>query len=121
MTNLIAGTFDKLADSDRKAKRGVKKTALSKQIAAIKLSIKALEHERRRLHAAGEYAWQSGIRPDVIDDKDVQGIQFSFAEDGHKGYVQYTEAIGEMDDMLEALQDADATLLTQPALFEETE
>lgn len=95
--------------------------ALKKQIAACKLAVKALTRERRRLHATGEHAWQEGHRPDVIDDPQISGVVFGFAEDDHKGYVKYSEAIQQMEDMIEALSEADAKLDEQLSLFEEAD
>lgn len=42
-------------------------TVHSKQIAALKLAVSALEQERRRNFAVGEGAYQHGIRQDVLD------------------------------------------------------
>lgn len=78
-------------------------------IAALKLAIEALERERRRLHAVGEAAYQHGIRTDVIESDELTGVLFSFAEDGHKGYVEYTRAINELGDLIEVLTDEGVT------------
>lgn len=39
----------------------------SKQIAALKLAVSALEQERRRNFAVGEGAYQRGVRQDILD------------------------------------------------------
>lgn len=94
---------------------------LSKQVAALKLAIKVLKEDRRRHHAAGEAAYNQGILKDVIDEDGVTHVGFAFAVEGHKGYIEYTAAIGELEDMLEALKDADVKIMKQPELFEEEE
>lgn len=94
---------------------------LRKQITALKLGIEVLERERRRLYAAGEYAWQEGIRATVIDSDGITGQAFSFADQGHRGYVRYSEAIAEYEDMIEALSEAEKKGSPQMGLFEEVD
>lgn len=94
---------------------------LKKQISALKLGIEVLGRERRERYAAGEHAWKEGYRPNEIKDPEVSGSIFGFAEEGHKGWVRYTEAIEQFLDMIEALSDADAKIDDQPMLFEEIE
>jgi hypothetical protein len=89
---------------------------MSKQTKAIYLAIDALERERRRLYAAGEAAYQQGIRTVKIDNEGVTGEAFTFAEEGHAGYIEYTEAIQQMQDLIEILTDPGVTK-AQPELF----
>lgn len=91
-------------------------TIHSKQISAINLSIDALTRERRKLHAAGEHAYQQGIRPVELNSNGIEGVGFLFAEDGHAGYVEYTKAIQELEDLIEVLTDPGVTH-EQPRLF----
>lgn len=91
-----------------------------KQIAALKLGIEVLERERRERYAVGEHAWQEGYRPDVVNEDGVTGVVFGFTEDGHEGYVRYSEAIREFEDMIESLSDADAKVV-QLDLFDEVD
>lgn len=76
-----------------------------KQVAALNLAIRSLTSDRRRLYAAGDHAWLSGLRTDTIQDDEVSGELFSFAEDGHKSYEEYTEAIQQLEDMIEIFTD----------------
>ncbi len=78
-------------------------------IAALRLAIEALTRERRRLHAAGEAAYNQGIRTDVIESDELTGVLFSFAEDGHRSYAEYTKAIQELEDLIEVLTDPGVT------------
>jgi hypothetical protein len=82
----------------------------SKQKAALLLAIEALTRERRRLHAAGEAAYQAGHRKDVIQGGEVSGEIFAFAEDGHIGYVHYSKSIQELEDLIEIVTDPPATI-----------
>jgi hypothetical protein len=85
----------------------------NQQIAAIHLAIAALERERRRLYAAGNAAYNQGIRTDVVNSDGVTGELFTFAEDSHKGYKEYTDAINALGDMIEILQDPGAVVLRE--------
>lgn len=88
----------------------------NKQISAIKLSIEALTRERRKLYAAGEHAYmRQGLRP-VEYSGDIEGTGFLFAIEGHKGYTEYTNAIQELEDLIEVLTDPGVTH-EQPRLF----
>jgi hypothetical protein len=49
----------------------------NQQIAAIHLAIAALERERRRLYAAGNAAYNQGIRTDVVNSDGVTGAKAS--------------------------------------------
>lgn len=89
----------------------------NKQIAAIKLAIESLKKERRAHFAAGGHAYRNGMRTDVIDSEGVTGVGFSFAEDGHASYTQYTDAIQELEDLIEVLTDPGVTR-DQERLFE---
>lgn len=82
----------------------------SKQKAALLLAIDVLKKERRRLHATGEAAYQSGIRKDVIQTEEVSGEMFTFAEDGHIGYVHYSKAIQTLEDLIEIVTDPPAII-----------
>lgn len=88
-----------------------------KQISAIKLSIDALTRERRKLHAAGEHAYQQGMRPVEINSNGIEGTEFLFAQDGHTGYIEYSDAIQELEDLIEVLTDPGVTC-EQPRLFQ---
>jgi hypothetical protein len=72
---------------------------IQKQLKAIKLAIGALERERRAKYAAGEHAYQR------------QGIRdFTFADEGHKHYAEYTEAIRQLQDLEEIFTDEPAII-----------
>lgn len=87
-----------------------------KQIKAIELAIKALVRERRRLYAAGETAYRQGVRIDHLDKDGVVGELFVFVEDSHQSYAEYTDAIQELEDLIEILEDSGVTL-EQPELM----
>lgn len=72
---------------------------------SIELAIKALTERRRRYYAAGEAAYQKGIRG------------MTFADDGHKHYTQHSEAIRQLEDLIEILEDAGLVAEHQPSLF----
>lgn len=76
----------------------------AKQISALKLAVECLERERRARYAAGEAAWRQGIRPTEMKGE-ISGVQFSFAEDGHKKYLEYSQAISQLEDLQEILTD----------------
>jgi len=81
----------------------------AKQIKAINLAIEALKRERRKLYAAGEAAYNQGMRTDVINTNGTTGELFAFAEDGHKGYTEYTDSIQELEDLKDILLDPGVT------------
>lgn len=62
---------------------------MSKQIQAVKLAVEALKRERR-LYATQEAMFKHG---------------FENTENGHKHYVQHTEAIQELEALIEILTD----------------
>lgn len=76
-----------------------------KQVAALKLAIVSMTEKRRRLYAAGNHAWLSGLRTDTIPGNEVSGELFSFAEDGHRSYEEYTDAIQQLEDMIDIITD----------------
>ena len=77
----------------------------NRQIKALKMGIEALRRERRRYFAAGERAYNLGIRKDVIKSERVTGVCFSFAEDDHLSYLEYSQAIQQFEDLIEILND----------------
>lgn len=88
----------------------------TKQVPALQLAIEALTRERRRICAAGEAAYRTGIRKNMINSEGVTGEVMSFAEDGHKGYTEYSNAIRELEDLIEIVTDPGPTK-EQPELF----
>src|SRR3990172_3448057 len=90
----------------------------NKQTTALKLAIEVLERERRRYFAAGEAAYNQGIRTDKIDTEGMKGDAFTFAEKGHAEYVRYTKAIQELADLIEIVND-EGTTIEQPSLVKE--
>lgn len=44
----------------------------------------------------------------MIDDKDVTGELFTFAEEDHASYAEYTEAIRQLSDLIEIIEDPGA-------------
>lgn len=81
----------------------------AKQIAAIKLAIESLTRERRRYFAAGDHAYRNGMRAYPINGNAITGVGFGFAEEGHKNYQEYTDAIQQLEDMIEVLSDPGVT------------
>ena len=81
----------------------------SKQISAIKLSIECLERERRAKFAAGEAAYCHGLRQDTLDSDGITGDGFKWVEQDHKEYRRYTDAIQELEDLIEILEDPGVT------------
>jgi hypothetical protein len=80
----------------------------TKQIKAIRLAVESLARERRRLYAAGEAAYNQGIRRDSLDAEEIKGDLFAFGEDDHENYVEYSDAIDQLLDMIEILTDPGA-------------
>jgi hypothetical protein len=77
--------------------------ATRKQVKALELGIKALKDYRRRMFFMGEVAYtQQGIR------------DMTFAESGHKNFVEYTKAIDELGDLIEILTDPGVTIDEEP-------
>lgn len=81
----------------------------TKQIKAIKLAIESLQRERRRLYAASEAAYRQGIRRDFLNSNSIVGELFSFAEEDHKKYKEYTDAMNELEDLIDILTDKGVT------------
>lgn len=81
------------------------KKSQNKQIHALELSIDALKEKRRREFSAGEFAYRQGIRVDVLKSGGVTGTLFGFSESGHEKYVEYTEAIQQLEDLIEIITD----------------
>ena len=87
----------------------MKNPSTRKQVTALKRAIISLERDRRRNFAAGEAAWQQGVRSDAIKDKKITGKLFTFAEDDHKSYVLLTSHIQELEDLIEIVTDPGGT------------
>lgn len=91
----------------------------AKLIKALKLAIGELETKRRRDFAPGEHAYQQGIRTVTLNSEGVTGELLSFAEDGHNGYMEYTQAIDEFEDWIEIFSDPGVVIdKAQMELFE---
>ena len=75
------------------------------QIKACELAIGALERERRAKFAVGNAAYAAGVRGDVLEGE-VGGAPFQWVEADRKGYLEYSEAIRELEDTIEILEDA---------------
>lgn len=89
-----------------------------KQIAALRVAIDSME-ETRRGYAVGHAAYQSGMRPDVINSGGVEWTGFAFAEDDYNAYARIDAAIRELEDLVEVLSDEGGAMVTQPSLFEQ--
>lgn len=68
------------------------------QLKALDIAIKCVTDWRRRHYAVGESAYQKGIR------------DLTFAEDGHKHYEEYTQALRQLEDLKEILTDPGVTV-----------
>lgn len=77
------------------------------QVKALGLAIESLRRERRRNFAGGEDAFRRGFRTQVIpkNDEGVTGHLFAFAEDDHLSYLEYTQAIEQLGDLIDILND----------------
>jgi hypothetical protein len=73
-----------------------KKTGKVSQKKALQLAIKTLIDWRRRHYAMGEEAFK-------------KGIDFTFAVDGHRNYTEYTQAIHQLEDLIEIITDPGCT------------
>jgi hypothetical protein len=83
---------------------------LQPQIKAIKLAIETLT-EKRRQYASGHVAYtRQKIRPVEIKDTEVRGTGFAWVESDHKRYVEYDEAIRQLEDMIEIITDPGVTV-----------
>lgn len=89
-----------------------------KQISALELAIDALTDKRRKF-APGEKAYtRQGLRPDKMQDEEFTYTGFVFVEQDHKSYTEYTQAIQELEDLIEILEDPGVTVDEQMELFE---
>lgn len=79
-------------------------SSISKQIKSLKLAIKALENERRTNYAAGNAAYRSGIRGASMKG-DITGDPSRWADIAHQKYMEHTEAIRQLEDMIEILEE----------------
>lgn len=87
-----------------------------KQIAALKLAIENL-YEKRRKYAAGHIAYtQQKIRTVEINGDGITGTTMGFAQQEHEDWTRYDEAITQLEDLIEILQDP-GVVRTQPTLF----
>lgn len=84
---------------------------------AIQLAIECVEVVRRQRYAAGDAAYRMGIRPDKIEDDEITGTAFLFAESDHAGYVELTEVIRQLEDLPEILADPGVTVEEQIIMF----
>lgn len=66
---------------------------MTNQIQAIKLAITALTERRRTKFASGESAWLKGLH------------SLDFAATGHLHYTEHSEAIQQLEDLIEILRD----------------
>jgi len=80
-------------------------TASRRQIAALKYVIELAKEDRRRNYAAGEHAYQHGVRVDKFSGDGIEGQSFGFAEDGHENYVLISEHIRQLEDLIEIISD----------------
>lgn len=78
---------------------------IQKQVKAIRLMIGTAERERRRRYAAGHAAYLSGIRQSELDSGGITGMLFQWVETDHASYMEYTDAIQQMEDLIEILTD----------------
>lgn len=88
-----------------------------KQIAAIKLVIETLTEERRRRFAAGDAAYRSGIRPDKLSDGKITAAPFIWVEHDHAGWNRYSEAIQQLEDLIEIITDPGVTIEPEQISF----
>lgn len=79
-------------------------SSISKQIKSLKLAIKALENERRTNYAAGNAAYRSGFRGASMKG-DITGDPSRWADIAHQNYIEHTEAIRQLEDMIEILEE----------------
>lgn len=91
------------------------------QLKAIAIAIDAIELMRRQKYAAGEHAYQQGVRTDAIKDKHVQGTAFAWAQQDHKKYMECTQAIRQLYDLEEIITDPGATVDEQLSIFTEAQ
>ncbi len=87
------------------------------QIAALKLAVECLERERRRHYAVGDHAWRHGYPADKLDEDGIK-LEGSFAEESHVGWVRYAEAIRQLEDLQEIIQDPGVVTVRQLTLIE---
>lgn len=97
--------------------------SIQKQIKAIKLAISSLERERRTKYAAGNVAYLSGIRSSSMKGE-YTGELFQWVEDDHKSYQEYSDAISQLEDLIEVLEDTSVPVkrlkVKAPELFDES-
>lgn len=70
----------------------------------MKLAIDALEKERRARYATGHAAYMQGIRKSVMEGE-FTGDLFGWVEDDHKRYLEYSDAIQQLEDMIEVIEE----------------
>ena len=87
---------------------------LQKELRALDLAIQALE-EKRREYSPGHVAYtRDGIRADEINDKKVSGVGFAWAQEDHKKYLEYDQAINRLEDLKDILNDPGITREQEP-------
>ena len=90
---------------------------LQKELRALDLAIQALE-EKRREYSPGHVAYtRDGVRADEIIDDKVTGVGFTWAQENHKKYIEYDQAINRLEDLKDILADPGVTRGQEP-LFE---
>lgn len=82
-----------------------------RQIAALNRAIECMTQARRR-YGAGEHAYQSGIRKDVLKGG-ITGEAFGWVEADHAAYEQMSKDISELHDLIEMLEDAPAFIMQE--------
>lgn len=90
---------------------------LQRQIKAINMGIAALEDARRR-YSDAHYAYKNGLRADEIppNEDGITGTGFGWVESGEAKYQEYTNAITELNDLIEIISDPGATVEKQGIL-----
>lgn len=72
--------------------------SLRAQLKAIDIAIKCVTDWRRRHYGPGHWAYESGVR------------DLTFAEDGHRHYEEYSQALRQLEDLKEILTDPGVTV-----------
>ena len=81
--------------------------SLRAHLKAIDIAIKCVTVWRRRHYGPGHWAYESGVR------------DLTFAEDGHRHYEEYSQALRQLEDLKEILTDPGVVVgeMAGPPLF----
>ena len=91
---------------------------LQPQVRAIKLSIEVLTKARREFSPGHVAYTRNNIRPVEINSDGITGVDGLWAKIDHEKYMEYSEAIRQMEDLIEIFEDDAVTVAPVQLAFE---